>query len=51
MAENTRRDFIKRSALGAAAMLVYPPWRVLGANDTFSASLSLSFPWLEIVLH
>src|SRR6202521_2080899 len=33
MAENTRRDFIKRSALGMAAMLVYPPSRVLGAND------------------
>jgi len=33
MAENTRRDFIKRSALGTAAMLVYPPSRVLGAND------------------
>src|SRR5438874_4915820 len=33
MAENTRRDFIKRSALGTAAMLAYPPSRVLGAND------------------
>jgi predicted dehydrogenase len=33
MAENTRRDFIKRSALGTAAMLVYPSSRVLGAND------------------
>src|ERR1700704_1953851 len=33
MAENTRRDFIKRGALGTAAMLVYPPSRVLGAND------------------
>jgi predicted dehydrogenase len=33
MAENTRRDFIKRSALGTAAMFVYPPSRVLGAND------------------
>src|SRR6266478_4024175 len=33
MAENTRRDFIKRNALGTAAMLVYPPSRVLGAND------------------
>lgn len=33
MAENTRRDFIKQSALGTAAMLVYPPSRVLGAND------------------
>src|SRR5437879_1372313 len=33
MAENTRRNFIKRSALGSVAMLVYPPSRVLGAND------------------
>src|SRR5258708_15379029 len=33
MAENTRRDFIKRGALGTAAMLVYPSSRVLGAND------------------
>src|SRR5438552_16914188 len=33
MAENTRRNFIKRSALGSVGMLVYPPWRVLGAND------------------
>jgi predicted dehydrogenase len=33
MAENTRRDFIKQSALGAAAMLVYPPSRALAAND------------------
>ena len=33
MAENTRRDFIKRGALGTAAMLAYPPSRVLGAND------------------
>ena len=33
MVENTRRDFIKRSALGTAAMLVYPNSRVLGAND------------------
>jgi hypothetical protein len=33
MAENTRRDFMKRSALGIAAMLVYPPSRVLGANN------------------
>jgi predicted dehydrogenase len=33
MSENTRRDFIKQSALGTAAMLVYPPSRVLGAND------------------
>ena len=33
MAENTRRNFIKQSALGTAAMLVYPPASVLGAND------------------
>jgi predicted dehydrogenase len=33
MAENTRRDFIKQSALGTAAMLAYPSSRVLGAND------------------
>src|SRR5258707_6694994 len=33
MAENTRRDFIKQSALGTAAMLVYPSSSVLGAND------------------
>jgi predicted dehydrogenase len=33
MVENTRRDFIKQSALGTAAMLVYPHARVLGAND------------------
>lgn len=33
MAENTRRDFIKQSALGTAAMLVYPHASVLGAND------------------
>lgn len=33
MADNTRRDFIKQSALGTAAMLVYPPSRVLAASD------------------
>jgi len=33
MAQNTRRNFIKRSALGSVAMLVYPPSQVLGAND------------------
>lgn len=33
MAENTRRDFIKQSALASAAMLVYPQASVLGAND------------------
>ncbi len=33
MTDNTRRNFIKQAALGAAASLVYPPSRVLGAND------------------
>ncbi len=33
MADNTRRNFVKQAALGAAAFLVYPPSRVLGAND------------------
>src|SRR6266576_4905161 len=34
MVENTRRDFIKRTAWGAGAMLAYPSSaRVLGAND------------------
>jgi predicted dehydrogenase len=33
MTENTRRDFIKRTALGTAAMLAYPPSGVLGASD------------------
>ena len=34
MVENTRRDFIKRTAWGTAAMLAYPSSaRVLGAND------------------
>jgi predicted dehydrogenase len=28
-----RRDFLKKAALGTAAMMVYPPSRVLGAND------------------
>jgi predicted dehydrogenase len=31
--ENTRRNFIKQTALGTAAMLAYPSSRVLGAND------------------
>ncbi len=30
---NTRRDFIKQSGLATAAFMVYPPSRVLGAND------------------
>ncbi len=33
MQEKTRRDFIKQTTLGTAAMLAYPPARVLGAND------------------
>jgi predicted dehydrogenase len=33
MAPNTRREFIKQAAIGAAAMAAYPPSRVLGAND------------------
>ena len=33
MANNTRRDFLKHTALGTAALLVYPTSRVLGAND------------------
>jgi len=33
MTDNTRRNFVKQAALGAAALLVYPPSRVLGAND------------------
>lgn len=33
MGDNTRRDFLRQTALGAAAMLAYPPASVLGAND------------------
>ena len=33
MANQTRRDFVKQSVLGTAALLAYPPARVLGAND------------------
>jgi len=33
MVNNTRRDFLKQTALGTAAFLAYPPSRVLGAND------------------
>ena len=33
MQNKTRRDFIKQAAWGTAAMLAYPPSRVLGAND------------------
>jgi hypothetical protein len=39
MAGNTRRDFIKQSALGTAAMLVYPQASVLGANDRVRVSM------------
>jgi predicted dehydrogenase len=33
MANQTRRDFVKQTICGAAALLAYPPSRVLGAND------------------
>jgi predicted dehydrogenase len=33
MIYNTRRTFMKQAAIGTAAMLVYPPSRVLGASD------------------
>jgi predicted dehydrogenase len=33
MANKTRRDFVKQSVLGTAALLAYPPARALGAND------------------
>src|SRR5712692_3094846 len=33
MANNSRREFLRQAAIGAAAMAVYPPSRVLGAND------------------
>lgn len=33
MSTNTRRDFIKKAAAGAAAFLAYPTARALGAND------------------
>src|ERR1700732_3905251 len=33
MLKNTRRDFIKQAALGTAALMAYPPGRVLGANE------------------
>jgi predicted dehydrogenase len=33
MSTNTRRDFIKKAAAGAAAFLAYPTASVLGAND------------------
>jgi predicted dehydrogenase len=33
MANKTRRDFLKQTAMGAAAMLAYPPAGVVGAND------------------
>ena len=33
MIHNTRRDFLKQTALGTAAFLAYPSARVLGAND------------------
>src|SRR5437763_13852957 len=33
MAENTRRDFIKKTVLVTTALFAYPSARVLGAND------------------
>jgi predicted dehydrogenase len=33
MGSNTRREFIRQAAIGAAALAAYPPPRVLGAND------------------
>ena len=33
MVDNTRRDFLRQTALGTAAVLLYPPSSVLGAND------------------
>lgn len=33
MKRNSRRDFIKQTALGTAALMAYPSSRVLGAND------------------
>src|SRR5258708_14350905 len=40
MTDNTRRNFVKQAALGAAALLVYPPSRVLGANDRVRVGMS-----------
>ena len=33
MTTNTRREFLKQAAVGAAALAAYPPAEVLGAND------------------
>src|SRR5436190_15914539 len=33
MANNSRREFIRQAAIGAAALAAYPPSRVVGAND------------------
>jgi predicted dehydrogenase len=33
MTVNTRREFIKKAAIGAATVAAFPPSRVLGAND------------------
>jgi len=33
MTDQTRRTFLKQTALGTAAVLAYPPPKVLGAND------------------
>jgi hypothetical protein len=50
MAENTRRDLIKRSALGTAAMLFYPPSRVLGANDRVRVGMIGVGGWPQAIL-
>src|SRR5260370_31124642 len=33
MANNSRREFIRQAAIGAATLAAYPSSRVLGAND------------------
>jgi predicted dehydrogenase len=39
MANKTRRDFVQQTILGTAALLAYPPSRVLGANDRVRVGL------------
>jgi predicted dehydrogenase len=39
MANKTRRDFVQQTILGTAALLTYPPSRVLGANDRVRVGL------------
>jgi hypothetical protein len=50
MAENTRRDFIVRSVLGTAAILVYPPSRVLGVNDRVRVGMIGVDGWPQAIL-